>query len=103
MYDQYTSVYNRYRVLKTELTVDIINNSSTVPCAACLYADNITASISSYTVGSVLPYAQFGYALTNANSKCQLRLKLNLNIANVLGYEFNVDEDLSAPVTTNPV
>jgi hypothetical protein len=57
MYDQYSAVYNRYRVIKTELIVDIVNNSSTVPCAAALYVDNVTTSSTSYTIASVLPFA----------------------------------------------
>jgi hypothetical protein len=78
-------------------------NTSTTPLTAVMYYDNITGdSASNYAAASVLPFAQQAFVLSNVTSRAIAVIKSRMNIAAGLGYEFNLDEDLSAAFNTNP-
>ncbi len=49
------------------------------------------------------PYCRYAILGPSAGSDTVKTLKMKVNIANVLGYRVNIDEDLSAAINTNPV
>ncbi len=103
MYDQLTAIYNRYRVYTCDVKITVMNMSTTVPCHVCLYADNVTASQSSSYTANEMQFSTYQPLGTVYSRQGVVQIQKRFNIASILGYLENVDEDLSAVYNANPV
>jgi hypothetical protein len=67
-----------------------------------MYADNLTASQSTSTLGREMQFSEFVPLGTAYSSKGIAIMEGEYNTAAILGYRENVDEDLSSLYSTNP-
>lgn len=98
------AVYNRYRVLNVQIEIYFVNKTSVtgVPLAAVIYPSNVTSPVSSYTLAAQQPFAQMALMGAYSSGASLKVLNTRFNIANILGYPTNIDDDLSAPYTGSP-
>lgn len=99
-----TAVYNRYRVLTTKVSVTAVNSSASQGTTAfvAMYADNVTSSASSTATWAQMPFSSYILLGNSGGGKDLKTMSSTFNIASVLGYKENVDDDLSALYTANP-
>lgn len=80
----------------------MFNTSTTIPAYLTLYADNLTASQSTSTLGREMQFSEFIPLGTAYSGKGIAQLEGEYNTAAILGYRENVDEDLSSLTNNNP-
>lgn len=97
------SVYNKYRVLNVEFEYSVFNTyfaSSSAPVLS-LYPSNVNAAVATWKLAAEQPFSEM---CTLGIASCPpIRNTKSYNIAAILGYRENVDEDLSAQYNANPV
>jgi hypothetical protein len=74
-----------------------------MPAIGVCYADNITSTVGNAEAACEQGFASYSPIGSLNSGKSTIVIRKKFNIASVLGYRTNIDEDLAAPTTTNPV
>jgi len=102
MYDQLTAVYNRYRVFSCKYDVCVTNTTLDFPVILAFSSDNVSGSFTTITGATSCPFSKYNCHGPYPTMTSTKREKGSYNIAKVLGYTANIEDDLSSLVTTNP-
>lgn len=102
MFDQLAAIYNRYRVFSVKFKLDIVNTTIDFPVFFGYSADNVSGAFTTMTAAATAPFSKYAILSAFPAPTSHRTFSGKFNIAKVLGYTMNIDDDLSSLVTTNP-
>lgn len=82
--------------------LDIVNTTVDFPVFLSHSADNVTGSFTTITSAATAPFSKYQILSPFPAPTSHRILTGKYNVAKVLGYQMNIDDDLSALTTANP-
>ncbi len=99
-FDQYSTLYNKYQVMGSKISVKMINDSTTVSILAALYPSTSSSPVT-YSEGAEQKYSQWRYINNSHGANNMKTMSKYLSVRKLIGRNTN-SQNFTALSSANP-